>query len=196
MQDFLGFRPKYSILGSGALPPVIEKVMYNSVTIREGGAVQNEAGFIADLDAASQDVFGYCVGFRDRDGFSYDHKTANFGGTWTASSQGNSYAASSSNSDSGGNNVVALVIPAFGVVCSGYLSAAAAGTVGSNVAGYYLDILTSAEEQLDETSASTTAAQFQLMRGATARLATDPEHPESTRRVMVLATETEQANDV
>ena len=68
-------------------------------------------------------------------------------------------------------------------------------TAGSNVAGYYLDIVTTTEEYLDESSASTTAAQFQLIAPNGGRLATDPEHPESTRRVMVIATETEQAND-
>jgi hypothetical protein len=197
MKDFLGFRPKYSVLGSGALPPIVRMTIYNSAVLREGGAVHNEGGFIGEADAASADAFGYCVGFEDADGFAYDIKTSNFGGTYTESSQGDTYTASSTNSNSGGNNIVALIVPGLGVVCSGYLDAAAATTTGSNLAGYYIDIQTTQAGAiyLDESSASTTAAGFQLMPGVTARLATDPEHPDSTRRVMCMMTESEQAND-
>lgn len=195
MKDYLGFRPKYSVLGTKALPTVVPHLMLSSVTIREGGATQQESGALGDLDAASADFWGYCVGFQDKDGYSYDLRTSGFSGTYTQSPQGDTYAASASNDDSGGDNVVALTIPAFGVVCSGYLDATAGTTTGSNVVGYYLDIVTTTEEYLDESSSSTTIATFKLMPGVSTRLATDPEHPESTRRVMVMGTETEQGND-
>lgn len=131
MQDYLGYRPKYSILGTKALPTVVPLLMLSSVTIREGGATQQESGALGDLDAASADLWGYCVGFRDRLGYSYDLRTSGFSGTYEQSAQGDTYAASSTNDDSGGDGVVALTIPAFGVVCSGYLDDAAATSTGS-----------------------------------------------------------------
>lgn len=195
MKDFLGFRPKYSVLGSKALPSKMSKLILSSVTLREGGAVQNESGFCGDLDATSQDVFGYCIGFEDKNGYSYELKTSGFTGTYTQSAQGDTYAASATNSDSGGDNVVALVIPALGVVASGCLNAATGTTTGSSIPGYYLDIDGSYEEKLAETSASTTIAQWQLVQGLGTRSAIDPEHAESTTRVMVMTSESEQAND-
>lgn len=195
MKDFLGFRPKRSVLGTGALPPVERLVIANATTIREGGAGNIGTGGFEDLDGASEDFFGYCVGFEDKDGFSYDLRTSGFEGasaTYTQNAQGDTHLSSTDNADVNDDGVVALVIPALGVVCSGYLDAAAATSAGSNLIGYYLDIDTTAEEQLDESSASTTKATFILMPGISGRLATDPEHPESTRRVMVMAREIQQ----
>ena len=192
MKEFIGFRPKYSVSGAGSLPPVIRARIADSVTIREGGAViDNGTTGISPVAGASTSVFGYVVGFEDKDGFLYKHKTSGFAGTMTESAQGDTYLATTT------EGVAALLIPAAGVVCSGYLNAAALSSAGSNVPGYFLDSAgaSSGEEYLLESSASTTKAQFKLMPGTTTRLATDPEHPESTRRVMVLGIEVLQAYD-
>jgi len=198
MKAFLGFRPKYSIT-NGTLPSVERMMIASSKTIREGGAVQSEGYGIGDMDAADANIVGYVIGFEDKDGFTYGLRTSGFAGasaTYTESAAGDTHLSSSDNSDSGSDNVVALVVPAMNVVCSGYLDAAAATTTGSNLAGYYIDIITTVEENLDESSASTTIAQFRLMPGTTKRLATDPEDPSSTRRVMCMAIATEQGAGV
>jgi len=191
MKDFLGFRPKYSVLGTGSLPGIIRARIANSVVIREGGAViDNGTTGISPVAAHSTSIFGYVVGFEDKDGFSYKQKTTNFN-SMSESVQGDTYTATTS------ETVAALLIPAFGVVCSGILNAAAATTTGSNLLGYFLDSAgaSTGEEYLLESSASTAKAQFKLMPGVSTVLATDPEHPESTLRVMVLGEETLQAYD-
>lgn len=192
MKDFLGFRPKRSVSGSGALPPVERMVIIDSTTLREGGALNMGASGVEDLDGASEDFLGYCVGFEDAEGFSHILRTTKFTGTYTTSAQGDTYVSDATNDDDGGDNIGALVIMGLGVICSGRLNADAGDTAGSNLLGYYLDIDTGNEELLDESSANTTKATFFLMPGVSNRLATDPEHPESVRRVMVLARELQQ----
>ena len=192
MKDFLGFRPKRSATGSGALPPIERIVMVASTTIREGGAVNMGSSGVEDLDGSSEDFLGYCMGFEDADGFSYTLRTTKFTGTYTQNAQGDTYVSDATNADDGGDNIGALVMPGLEVICSGRLDADAATTTGSNLMGYYLDIDTSNEELLDESSANTTKATFFLMPGVSNRLATDPEHPESARRVMVMARELQQ----
>ncbi len=195
MKDFLGFRPKRSVLGSGGLPDVTRMIIANSTTIREGGAMNLGTGGAEDLDGASEDFLGYCVGFEDKDGFSYDLRTSGFAGasaSYTQNAQGDTHASSSDNTTAGSDGVVALIIPALGVVCSGYLDEVIGSNTGDNLIGYYLDIDTTLEEQLDGSSASTTKGTWFLMPGTSGRLATDPEHPETTRRVMVMGREIQQ----
>jgi len=199
MKDFIGFRPKYSVLGSGSLPPVVRAMIYNAMTLREGGATEQSTSGVGPADGVGSGIIGYVVGFEDKDGFTYDQRTTGFAGasaTYTENAQGDTHLSSTDNVTAASDNVVALMIPAFGVVCSGYLSATSVGgTTGSTTAGYYISIDTGAEEQLGETTASTTKEQFKLMPGVTGLSAIDPEHPDSVRRVMVLALETEQAFD-
>ncbi len=196
MKDFLGFRPKRSALGNGGLPAIERKIIISATTLREGGAVRLGTSGIEDLDSATEDFLGYCVGFEDRDGFSYEVRTSGFEGssaTYTQNAQGDTHLASDDNATAGSDGVVALVIPAEGVICSGYLSATSTGgTTGSTLIGYYLDIDTGNEEQLDETSATTNKTQWFLMPGVSGRSAIDPEHPDSTRRVMVMGREIQQ----
>lgn len=198
MKNVLGFRPKYSILGSGSLPPVVRAMIYNAMTLREGGAVEQSTSGVGPCDGVGANVIGYVVAFEDKDGFTYDQRTSGFAGTsatYTQSAQGDTHLSSTDNVTSGSDNVVAVMMPAFGVVCSGCLDAATGTTTGSSVAGYYISIDTAAEEKLGEDTASTTKEQFKLMPGRTNLSAIDPENPESTTRVMVLALETEQAFD-
>lgn len=108
--------------------------------------------------------------------------------TFTESPSGHTYVASADNTTD--KKIAGIVIPAFGVKCSGLLSAAKATTAGSNIVGAYLNILTTDSRKLNEASATATPEQFLIMPGRSASDPTDPADP-TTTRIIVTAYETE-----
>lgn len=191
--QFAGFRPVRMANGSMALPGVEYQVIANSKTITEGDAIVIGGAAGADvMDAVNEVVGGYAVGFFvDYGGKNLPLKQASTNsayvdGTFTPATTGDTYAAAADNATD--KKVAVAYIPAEDVVCSAREDATPATTTGSSTPGYYVDILTSDATYLDESTASTTAANFLLVAGRSGDSALDPT---DSSRVMCRANELE-----
>lgn len=146
------------------------RVIKNSETITTGDWLTDEATGMADVDATSEKIAGFCTRIVTADKRPLESSSVvsgtDYTGTWTASTK--TYAASATNADSGGDGVMVEYVPVReGDQFIATLSAAKGTTTGSDKEGYYLAILTSDASKLDETSAATTQAskQFKIADG-------------------------------
>ena len=108
--------------------------------------------------------------------------------TFTESPSGDTYVASADNTTD--KKIAGIVRPGFGVRVSALLNAAKGTTAGSDMIGNYFDILTTDSRKLDESTVSTTAANFISLPGRSASDPTDPSDP-TTTRIIAAANETQ-----
>lgn len=125
-------------------------VILDSVTMKVGDIVKMAASGVDIADAVTDPIYGLCVGIVDKNGVPLEQVDAgNYGGTFTESTQ--TYVADASNIAS--ERVSALVQPLHGNETLSALADAAIGTTtGSNLPGYYIDVLTSDASKLDESN--------------------------------------------
>jgi hypothetical protein len=192
--QFNGFRPQRMMNGSSTLPEIQRYVIANSVTMIEGYPVKVLAQQGVDIaDAVNDVIYGYCVGFETIDGkpLAKAISGTDYDGTLTESPSGDTYAASADNETD--KKVLAKIIPAKDVVCSALLSAARASTTGSGKVGCYFDILTTNALKIDESTASTTKANYMSVSNGVNNTPNDPADT-ATTRIMVIAIETQFDN--
>ena len=136
------------------------RVIKNSETIAERAFYYYDSTGANEADAVADFNYALAVGFRDKFGAplgSGYRNTSVVTGTFTQSRLGNSYAASASNADSGGDAVVVQgrkVQP--GDIYTAELDATVNTTTGSGVPGYYIAVLTTDATKLDENTATNT----------------------------------------
>lgn len=147
-----GFEFKYSLSGNPDAW-VRQYILKNSVTYTVGDAVVIASGFL-DIATAGARLLGVLEGFVDNNGLSLDHKEADFDGTLTSATQ--TYLTASDNQTD--KKVRGLVRVDPYAVYSSTPDATIGTTTGSNLQGYYTDLLD--EDQVDESTAATTAAQL------------------------------------
>ena len=193
---FAGFNPLRLNNGSMNLPGVETFVIDGSVTVNQGSALKIGVADGLDVaDANSDEIYGYCLAFIIKPGslnlpleLVSTNSTYN-DGTYTAARDGDTFAAASDNATD--KQISAVVMPARGLICSAHLDADAGTTTGSNIPGYFIDILAgNAAVLLDESAASTTSANYSLTTGMSANSAVDPSFPDTDdRRILVIANE-------
>ena len=169
------------------------QVILQSVTITVGDIVKlsqaSNKGGVDAAGAATDRVYGLCVGIHV-DGIPLSQLTSgtDYDGTYTNASAGDTYVAASDNVTD--KKVQALVVPIDNLlleatVSDGSGTASTVGTTtGSDQVGYYLDVDTSDSTLLDETSASTSSAQFIIVKN----------HPDDTSKTIVKCVERQAYN--
>lgn len=191
MAQFKGFRPKY--LADGGLPAMQRWVIGNSATachIRQGSAVYivptaaTAAGGVDAADGASDLVYGYVQSFVTKKGLALGlAKSSDIDGTFAEYPYGDYYISATDNLTD--KRISVDLMPAFGVVCSGLLSAAMGTTqTWSAKVGIYFDIETTgtnAATLLDEATVSSTAGTWISLPGRAPDDPTDPDDPTTTR---------------
>jgi hypothetical protein len=191
-----GFRPKYYEDGRSADSRITPILVGNSQTLQIGSrAKMVAADGVHPANAVGDLTNFYIVGFAVQ-GIPVSLVANNsvlVDGTYTVRATGDTYAASADNLTD--KKVVALCVPAEGLVCSGKLDADAGTTTGSDLPQYYIDIETTAGNFaaiIDESSAvSNATANFQTVavRGNEASCI-DPDDPATaSRRILVKAAE-------
>ena len=177
------------------IPNALPFLLKDSVTFKEGGAVKLAASTTVpavDLaDAVTDNVFGIIVGFLTKNNLPLEIDTSGYGsGTLTEAPAGNTFAADSDNVAT--EKVCALVVNTKGLIFSGKLNAAMGTTIGSNLAGNYVDISTVNHSLLDEATASATKATYLLIpNGVGSSSPKDPAVMDTTR-VLVKVLEAEE----
>jgi hypothetical protein len=188
-----GFRPLYKRTGLVISP--LPQIIGNSRTLMEGSSVIYIGGDGIDVNLTSSTdyVYGYCVGFVTPNGTplkTIADNTAYFNGTYTAAATGDKCLSRSTNLTT--DKIMAQIVSAVELVCSGYPDSAPATTTGSDLGGYYMDIEATAANagtMLDESTAATTAAEFINIPNSDSNSAKDPT---DTRRVICIANEIQQ----
>lgn len=139
------------------------RVIKNSEVIKVGDWITDEATGAANIDANTEDVLGYATAIVTPDKKSFESATVDSGdysGTWVASTK--QYTAAGDNATV--DKVMVEYIPVRpGDQFIAILDANKGTTTGSNLEGYFLAILTSDSSKLDESSASTSAANTQFV---------------------------------
>lgn len=126
-------------------------VILGSATVQVGDPVYIVSGCVDAADGTADLIYGLCVGIVDKTGIPLEVATAaNYSdGTYTSSTQ--AYAAASDNATD--KMVCALVHPFDGTeTLSAEADATLGTTTGSNLAGYYIDVLTTDSTKLDESN--------------------------------------------
>lgn len=153
------------------------RVIKNSEVIKVGDWIVDEGTGVADVDANSEHILGYCTAISTPDKISFESPstdTGDYGGTWVSSTK--QYTAASDNADSGGDGILCEYIPVReGDKFVATIDADKGTTTGSDLAGYYLAIDTSDASQLDESTASTSrsSTQFRIENALTSGLDTE-----------------------
>jgi len=147
----------------GSSPPVEEFVILDSATITVGGQVKLSGGGIEPADAVTDRIYGIAVGICSEAGIPLSELTSStdYDGTYTAAQSGDTYVAAADNESD--KKIQVKVVPVRDYIFRGTLDATKATTTGSDIVGYYLDVLTTDSTQLDESSSSTTSAQWVIV---------------------------------
>jgi hypothetical protein len=133
-------------------------VIKNSETIFIGGTVKLVAGAVEPADAVNDFIYGICVGIVGKNNTPYANLLSGEKGTDTFTA-GTSIAVDSDNETVAG--IRAKVVPLMpNDIVRAEADAALGTTTGSDEIGYYLNVLTTDERKLDESSASETKEQF------------------------------------
>lgn len=121
----------------------------NSATVFKGGVVKVVATGVDGADDVADTIYGICKGFVTPNNVSLDNALATqYDGTYTA---GTSYAAASDNVTD--KKIQALVEPILpGDIIRAEADATLGTTTGSNLVGYFIDVLTTDERKLDESN--------------------------------------------
>lgn len=142
--------------------PLLPMLIINSAVVFQGGVVKLVAGGVDGADAVSDPIFGICQGFVVKGGMTnIDNALAgDYDGTYSA---GVSYTASADNqTDKQVKALVEIILP--GDIIRAELDAAPGTTTGSDLIGYFVDVLTSDERKLDESNThATNQLQFQIV---------------------------------
>jgi hypothetical protein len=149
-----GFTYRYNLAGRSA---GIRRsyIIANSQTITIGDMVRSTAGFIA-LAAADAKILGVVVGLEDAKGLDLENARATLtNATYTASTK--TAVAASDNQTVDAIRAIVDIDP-FSVY-SAQPDAAMAATTGSNLLGYYCDLV-AASDQPDENTTTTTVMQL------------------------------------
>lgn len=139
------------------------RVIKNSEVIKVGDFIVQEGAGVANVDAKTENVQGFCTNILDRNGTPLSSITAlaDADGTWALATQ--SYTASADNETDKLVQAEYYEIQENDQIVA-TLDADKGTTTGSNKEGYYLGILTSNSSLLDESDAATAATglQFQI----------------------------------
>lgn len=197
MKSVKGFRPLKSIYTASHGVPTIPYVIDGSATLVEGSAVKLVGGAngIAPANATGDVVFGYVKSFVTKGQHplqSVNDNSVYVDGTYTSAPTGDTYIADSTNPDSTGKQIMGLVVPAFGIICSAKMDDTVGTTTGSDIAGYYHSIATGDNGvSLDEDVNATSILQYLLTpANPGSRSAVDPF--DSANRVFCTAVLTQQ----
>ena len=147
--------------GDGASSrPAESFVIKNSETIFIGGVVKLVAAAVEPADAVDDPIYGICVGFVGKDGNTpYNNLNSDQKSSSDVYTHGTSLAVHSDNETS--KMIRAKVVPLMpNDIVRAEADAALGTTTGSNKIGYYLNILTTNERILDESTASASKEQF------------------------------------
>lgn len=146
---------KIGYLGSEHGSPIKQaRILTNSITVTELDSVKLASGFVA-LGTAGASVFGHVLAIRKDLGVGVDSTGAagaefgSFVGTFATASDNQTVAKVRAEVDVS-KNVLYSVTP----------DAAIGTTTGSNLAGYYTDLVD--EDATDENTAATTTAQYAI----------------------------------
>ena len=147
----------------GSSRPLKKMLILNSGTAFKNGVVKLVAGGVDGADAVTDAIFGICKGFVVHRGntpiencLDTDHD-----GTYTAST-GYFVAASDNQTVEPVYAMVEVVLP--GDVIRAEMDAALGTTTGSDLIGYFVDVVTSDERTLDESNThATNQLQFQII---------------------------------
>ena len=152
----MAFKHVFSLGGSSAKGTEVGQLMVNSTTIQVGDFVGYSSGRVQRAGAGN-DIIGLCIGFVTPKGHTLERAISgdDFNGTYTASTQ--TYAAASDNVTVDKIKCVIQIDP-FGVY-SGPADATIGTTTGSDLPGYYSDIIGNSD-QVDENTALTTVGQL------------------------------------
>jgi len=138
-------------------------VIKNSEVVKVQDWITNESAGVANVDAATEKIFGLVTAVVDSDRVSLEATGADtgaLGGTWASATK--KYTAASDNQTVDG--VLAEFIPVKeGMQFIAKLDADKGTTTGSNKKGYFLSVLTSDSSLLDESTASATIASTQFV---------------------------------
>lgn len=141
----------------------IERAMIlNSKVLTVGDFyIQSPAG-VDVTDATTERVTGIVVGITTPDGRPLDQAVSgtDYNGTWVSSTRTYTAAADNQTVDKIMVNVRPVIT---GDVYSAELDATINTTTGSGLPGYYISVLTSDATKLDESTASSSIQQFQLV---------------------------------
>lgn len=150
-----GAKFKYNLAGrtSGIIRSII---LDNSITVTIGDFVHTNGGF-CDIAAAGETLLGVVVGIVDQDGINMDESKYSLAqASWTSST----HTVTTGAANTTGDKVRALVdIDPFSV-WSCEPDDTIGTTTGSNLQGYYTDLID--EDEVDETDASTAVAQLYI----------------------------------
>lgn len=149
---------------AGAAPKFehIQEIIANSTTLTIGDVVRGVSGFVA-LAAAGNRMLGLVEGFVTDKGVSLDvAQSSDFDGTFTTGGKGTGTYVSSGDNQT--DKKIRAVIRPFvqGMVLTAPLDATIGTTTGSDLRWYTADLI-AASDQLDESTALTTAGQFILL---------------------------------
>lgn len=148
---------KTSSLDSHGAPILTRVTLTNSLAIVELDSVKISSGFV-DLGTAGAAVFGHATNFAKNDGSPITTTGAagasegSYAGTFTAASDNQTVA-----------QVKAIIDVSKQTLYSAEVSQAIGTTTGSNLVNYNMDL--SDENTLDETSATTSTAQYHNFMG-------------------------------
>lgn len=136
----------------GASSRPLEKLLIlNSATIFKDGVVKLVAGGVDGADAVSDLIYGICKGFVVKGGMTPIENALSSDYDGTLASDNSYYTAAADNQTD--KKVMALVEPILpGDVIRAEADATLGTTTGSNLIGYYIDVLTSDERKLDESN--------------------------------------------
>lgn len=133
----------------------------NSGVIFEGGVVKLSPGGADGADAVTDTIYGICHGFMMESG-STPLSLALSGAHDGTLVDGTSFTAASDNQTV--ETVVALVEPILpGDIIRAEADAALGTTTGSDLIGYFIDVLTSDESKLDESNTGSSQLQFLIV---------------------------------
>ena len=120
------------------------------------------AGGVDAADSVTDLEFGLCEGIVTPAGIPVDQaESTEYDGAVSGQGVALIYAASADNST---DKQIAAQVRCFAPIYISDVDADLGTTTGSNIPGYYIDILTSDSTQLDESSASTTVQNYLILR--------------------------------
>lgn len=148
---------------------VVSVVIYNSATVAVGDRIKiandgSGAGGADAADAVTDRELGICEGITTPEGIPLDQAlSTEYDGTVTGSGTSLVYAAASDNeSDKLIQAQVRCLYPIYRVTADATLGT----TPGSNIPGYYIDVLTTDSTYVDEDTASASVANYLILKVA------------------------------
>jgi len=145
---------------------IISVSILDSATVAVGDRVKlaNDGAGVGGIDAADAVTdlgIGYCEGIVTPGGVPVDQAlSTEYDGTVTGSADSLTYVASADNTT---DKKIKALIRCEKPVITAEADATLGTTTGSNIPGYYIDVLTTDSRKVDETTASATVANFLIV---------------------------------